>query len=195
MQFIVSLLAASRIFAFLGGSFVGGPEVLIGPPEIVVTAAGVHTSWEIQNVYSPELRKLAETGTFVRLYLLVGLENGQGGQPVSRKTLESGLFYDLVQNQFFVIKSTLADTLRFATLDSAIVAASRLGPVMMLAGAHVDPSVGYVFTAQAVLGKTSIDALGGRSIDLMHYWNYRRPGIRTEPIPGSELSVVQRNAK
>jgi hypothetical protein len=30
-----------------------------------------------------------------------------------------------------------------------------------------------------------MDALGGSKFDLMYYWDYKRPSLKTDPIPGN----------
>ena len=58
-------------------------------------------------------------------------------------------------------------------------------PVAPLGLIHEHKS--YHISTHAVLGKAKVEALQKRDIDLMYYWEFKRPSMRTEKFTGRQF--------
>lgn len=190
MNFIFSFLVTTRILTIFTGS--GVTDSLtpgINDPSIILTGDQVQISCAVRNPYPPELRKLAETGTPVVLYLFTELRQRKGKALIYKTTQERILWYDLIKNEYCVKKGTQPDTLRFSSGDSAISAASSFTAVNAFPRRVIRPGSRYYIQIYSILGKTKVEALANRDIDLMYYWDYKRPFIKTEMMPASLFLV------
>jgi hypothetical protein len=188
MNFLISILVAARSLTFVT-SFLGDPgtNTRFLDPVLVIKGQEVMLSCFLENAYSEDLRKIASTGTAVPLYIYVNLKEENGDRVLRQKVIETQLRYDLIGKRYLVTQSVSDDTLFFAGLDSAAVASCRIKdcPVFRAEGLSRDES--YIVEMYAVLGKVTVAALSGNEVDLMYYWDFKRPLLRTEPLPGTQL--------
>jgi hypothetical protein len=77
--------------------------------------------------------------------------------------------------------------MRIANIDTAIAEASMFYEVPVITPERIHADQEYWLNVYAILGKTRIEALGNKEIDLMYYWDYKRPSIKTEAFTGDQL--------
>jgi hypothetical protein len=141
----------------------------------------------LANAWPTDLKKLARTGTEIVLYLLVETRLNPGNKIVGRVTVEHRLQYDAVARSYIVISNPPADTADFGALDSALIASVTFDNVSAMLKSSLNAGAEYSFVIYAVLGTTKVEALDNSDIDLMYFWNYRRPTAETERFPGAVL--------
>ena len=191
MNFLISLLLTSRILTLFTGTVTDKSSAYFSPPEIVLTARDVRMNCAINNAYPDELKKLAETGTPIYLYVFAELK-WNGDVSVSKTFVESRLYYDLGAKRYLVTKSGIADTSLSSGLDSAITAAAVFKGIPLFQLSAIQQNEVYQIEIYAVLGKTRVEALENKEIDLMYYWNYKRPVIRTEKLSGKQFFMNEK---
>ncbi len=191
MDFITSLLVAVKSLVFMGGYIApDNVPVRIADPQIAVTRTEVRMRCTVANAYSTELRKLAQSGTPIVMYLFTEARRVRKDSVVGSAAVESRLEYDLVSRRYRVIKSVGRDTIASFAIDSAVSAACEFDGLVVLSKDAVKPDASYYFTVWAILGKSSVEVLGGKEIDLMYFWSYRRPTLKTEPIKGDQILAL-----
>lgn len=192
MNFIIGLLAAARSLTFLT-NLIGAPAAPahFTQPELRVAAREVRMSLALENAYPGELRKLAGTGTAITLYVYVELLENKKKEPVNITVVESRLWYDLINKEYRVTRNFAPDTLVFTAPDSALAAAARFENFAVFGLNKIQKREKYSLNIYAVLGKTRVEALEGHSIDLMYYWDFKRPSARTEPYAGNLFFAKQ----
>ena len=186
MTYIIGILLAAKGIVFVTGLFaLTASKIEIAPPQIVVAGNEVRATCAVRNAYPRDLRKLAQSGTDITIYLFVDVKLEVKDAKVAGVVAENHLLFDPVAAIYTVRRSSTRDTLRFASLDSAIEASSAFGNLGLLPVGLIDPQARYAFSIYAVLGKVRVEALKGNEIDLMYYWNYKRPILGTQPVPGA----------
>lgn len=188
MDFIVGILLSTRFFTFLSGGL--APHELhafFAPPQIVVVSEKVLVNCRLENAFPKELVALVQSATPVLLYVTLELRDVKGREPVTAKVEESVLSYDLAAKRFSVAHSRAIEPLAFSTLDSAVAAAGSFLNVPLGTLGQIAADREYQLVIYAVLGKTRVEALDNKEIDLMYYWDYKRPMIKTEKFRGGEL--------
>jgi hypothetical protein len=189
MDFILSILLGTRLLSGLTGGLGGAPPAHFGPPQIILTSQDVRVSAELQNGYTPDLKRFAQTSTPILLYFFIELHRPKVDEPDARVVLENSLVYDMIRKEYCVKLGESRDTVRFGALDSAARAVCTFRDVPVCLLDALDPAASYYVLAYAVLGKTTVEALHNKPIDLMYYWDYKRPSFRTEPYRGEQLLV------
>jgi hypothetical protein len=188
MDFIIGMLLGSRLFTFLtGGLGPGELQAYFSPPSIVVVRQNVLVSCALINGYPKRLRDLAQAATPVLLYVTVELRDETESTPVVNRTEESILTFDLVGKTYTVSHSRGAEPMRYSALDSALAGAALFREVPVAPIAEIAADHWYHLVIYAVLGKARIEALGNKEVDLMYYWDYKRPMVKTERFKGEEL--------
>ena len=192
MNFIIGLLAAARGLTFLT-NLIGAPAtpVHFTQPELRVAAREVRMSLALENAYPDELKKLAGTGTVVPLYVYVELLEGKKKAPVNTAVIESRVWYDLINREYRVTKNFTPDTMVFQAPDSALAAAARFENFAVFNLDKIQKREKYSLNIYAVLGKARVEALEGHHMDLMYYWDFKRPSARTEPYAGNMFFMKQ----
>jgi hypothetical protein len=194
MDLIISILLSTRLLTFLGGLGGGHSEVRFSPPQIAVAPTAITMNCSLIHAFSPELKELANTGTPVLLYLFVELYENNQKQPVAAVAVESSLLYDLVARQYRVFFSPGGDTLIFGSLDSAIAASCSFKNVLLISLDRIREIAAYHIVSFAILGKTRVEALRNREIDLMYYWDFRRPSMKTDEFSGKQLLALRKSS-
>lgn len=185
MEIIISLIMGTRLLTLFGGGLEHeAARVTFLPPGIMVMQGEVRADCFLANAYPEQLKKLAGTGTPVVIYLFVELREDGKRQGVNKMTVENRLQYDLITRMYTVIRNAKPDTLRTASLDSAIVFSSTFRNVPVARKSELSADAEYSIAAYAVLGKTMVEALNNKEVDLMYYWDFKRPNFRTEPMRG-----------
>jgi hypothetical protein len=187
MDLIISILLSTRLLSFLTGLPAGGSDVRFIAPRVIITPHEIALSCSLHNAYTPQLRELAQTGTPILLYLFSELYEHESGETVRRTIFESSLSYDIAGKRYLVVRSGAPDTLSFAGLDSAASVSCwfpyvPVAPLSMVRGEGT-----YHISVQAILGKTQVEALRKRDIDLMYYWDFKRPSMRTGKFTGRQF--------
>jgi hypothetical protein len=100
--------------------------------------------------------------------------------------------YDVIERCYRVSRYPARDTVVFDNLDSAVAASAAMVGVPLFSLEKINPGEYYTIVTYAVLGKTLVEALHDKQIDLMYYWDYKRPSFRTEKIKGAQLLVKTR---
>jgi hypothetical protein len=191
MEFIVGLLVAVKSLVFMGGYIAPDKaHVTITGVQVVVTSQEVRAGCDVVNAYPLELRKLAQSGTPILLYVFTEARQVRKDSLVGSCAAENGIEYDLLAKQYRVRRSVQADTLLFSNLDSALAASARFNGMNVIPKEKIDPQKSYYFIMWAVLGKTKVEALGNKEIDLMYFWNYSRPSLRTDPFLGEQFLAI-----
>lgn len=186
MSFLLSILVAARSLTFFT-NFIGAPDTPARFLDPVLTVKGqeVLVSCLLENAYSEELKKIASTGTVVPLYLYIELKSGKTGRLIQQKIVETNLQYDIIRAFYRVTQNQ--DTLSFSSLDSAAKAACTVSECPAFSVAVLSKEEEYVIEMYAVLGKVNVAALKDNEVDLMYYWDFKRPLIRTEAISGAQF--------
>lgn len=188
MEILISLIMGTRLLTLFGGGL--GHEaarVSFLPPHILIVHEEVRLTCSLTDAYPEELKKLVKTATPVIIYLFVELKEDDKRSPVKKMTIESRLQYDLISKLYYVTQSTSPDTIRSASLDSAMHFSCAFNNIPVARKDEITGTAGYSITSYAVLGKTKIEALNDKEVDLMYYWDFKRPNFKTEKISGSEF--------
>ena len=193
MNFIVGILAAAKGLALLTGLIVLNTSTAsVSPTAVTVDGGFVRITCVVEDAYPRELEDLARTGTDIPLYVVVAIHGDDRDEPLGESTSRSRLVYDMVEQVYRVEFGVGGQGRVYGTLDSAIAASSTFERIALVPIGRIDSTSTYVVTVQAVLGKTSVEALENNRIDLMYYWNYKRPVARTQPIEGRALLGLHR---
>ncbi|MBN1128308.1 MAG: DUF4390 domain-containing protein [Chitinispirillaceae bacterium] len=188
MDLIISLLMGSRLLALFGGGLGGETTPVFLEPRIIIAADEIRLTCSLANAFPPELKKLAETATPVVIYVIVTVSERDARRTIKKVTAESRLVYDMIARRYCVSRSVTSDTVCFFALDSAVAAAVAFPAIPVIARGKINKGSSYVFSVQAILGKTRVEALDNKEIDCMYYWNYKRPGLTTEAVSGAQLT-------
>jgi hypothetical protein len=188
MNLIVGILMAVRSLTFMA-SFVTSDSsaVHFTEPRLVITSQEVRMNISLQNALTGELLTLSSTGTTIPIYLYVDLMRDGLDEPVNRRILETRLQYDFTIKQYRIIKGGHDDTVICSTRDSAIAAACGYQDLSIFSANLLDANADYYINIYAVLGKTTVEALGNNAMDLMYYWNFKRPSLRTAKYKGGQF--------
>jgi hypothetical protein len=193
MDFIIGILLGTRLFTILtGGLAPGDLQAYFAPPQIAVVQQQVLVTCRLVNPYPKQLRELAMTATPVLLYVTFELRDVAERDPLVTHVEESVLAYDLVGKTFTVSRSGGSGPLRVAGLDSAIAVAADFHEVSMVPLGQITADHLYQMVIYAVLGKTRVEALDNKEVDLMYYWDYKRPMIKTEKFKGEALLQLKK---
>jgi hypothetical protein len=188
MDILIGILLGTRLFTFLtGGLSPGDVQAYLSPPQIIISQSGISVQCQVVNAYPKQLKELAKTSTPVYLYLYIELREGKDNKTVSQHTEESVLVYDIINRRYCVKQSSVPDTVRIANIDSALAEASMFYEVPVITPDRISAGQEYWLNVYAILGKTRIEALDNKEIDLMYYWDYKRPSIKTEAFAGKQL--------
>ena len=93
----------------------------------------------------------------------------------------------MIAKGYYVIRSAGPDTIRTASLDSSIRYSCTFDNIPIVRRDEITSNAEYSLIAYAVLGKTKIEALHSKEVDLMYYWDFKRPNFKTERIRGEEF--------
>jgi hypothetical protein len=192
MDLIVGLIVAVKSLVFMGGYF--SPDKLpvrISGMQVTVTQQDVKVSCVVTNAFGPELKKLAQSGTPILLYVFTQMKQADRDSLVTDNVVENRLEYDLAKKKYLLKQGVSGDSAAFEDIDSAIASASAFRMVPVLAKDRVMPDKSYYFIMWAVLGKTRVEALGNKNIDLMYFWDYKRPTLRTDSFMGTQFLAPQ----
>jgi hypothetical protein len=193
MELILGLLVAVKSLVFMGGYISPDKQqVMLSGLQVIVTGKNVAVNCTVANAFTKDLKKLAQSGTPLFLYVFVEARTAGNDSLVASSGAENLIVYDLVAKRFLVKRSTDRDTAVFPTPDSALSCSSRFTGVSVLAKEEIFARTSYYFIVWAVLGKARVEALGNNEIDLMYFWNYKRPTIKTEPFTGERFLEVQK---
>ena len=188
MDLIIGLIVAVKSLVFMGGYI--SPDKIpatISGMQVLVTQQDIKVSCFVAHAFARDLRKLSQSGTPILLYIFTQVKQADNDSLVSTMVVENSLVYDLARKKYFMKQNIAADTLSFANTDSALAAASTLAMVPVLTKDKVNADKSYYFIMWAVLGSARVEALGNKDIDLMYFWDYKRPTLRTEPFRGTQL--------
>jgi hypothetical protein len=186
MEIIISLLMGTRLLTLLGGG-VGHDAAAVAflPPQLIIAHDEIRLNCRIVNAFPEELKKLIATATPVVMYLFIEVD--ENGESVKKVTVESKLVYDMIAKSFAVTQSSDKDTIRTASLDSAIDASNNFKRISLIPRTQIKRDARYSVAAFAVLGKTVVEALDNREIDCMYFWDFKRPSFKTEKIKGAQF--------
>ena len=188
MDIIIGILLSTRLFTFLAGGLTPGDvPASLSAPQIAVREHRLVLSCTVLHGFPTQLRHVAESATPIYLYLFTELHRPGETDAILSAATESVLLYDDIARVYKVKQSTQSDTVVCSTLDSAIDAMSMFRGSTLTGTEKLDPAAKYEFVLYAVLGKTRVEALDGKEVDLMYYWNYKRPMVRTEACRGALL--------
>ena len=188
MDLIIGLIVAVKSLVFMGGYI--SPDKIparISGMQVHVTQQDIRVSCVVAHAFARDLRKLAQSGTPILLYVFTQVKQADNDSLVTATVVENRLVYDLARKRYFMKQNSAQDTLSFDELDSALAAASTFAMIPVMTKDRTGPDKSYYFIMWAVLGKTRIEALGNKDIDLMYFWDYKRPTLRTEPFAGTQL--------
>lgn len=188
MDIIISLLMGTRLLTLFGGGLGSEPAPVFLEPKIIIAAEEVRLTCLLANAFPPELKNLAQTATPVVIYLVVSVSESDTRRMVKKITAENRMVYDMITRRYCVFKSVTRDTVWLGTIDSAVTASVTFAEIPILSRRDIRKESSYVFAAQAILGKTRVEALDNKAIDCMYYWNYKRPTFSTSAIRGDHLA-------
>jgi hypothetical protein len=190
MELLISILLSTRLLTFFTGS-IPVNQAYFSEPRIYLTSTEVRMTCVLNNAWPEELKKLIETGTPIVQYLFVELKDKKTGATVKKTFQESTLTYDLIGKYYCVRKNNDPDTICFAALDTAAMRSNMFSGLKIFSLENIQEDRNYFITIYAVLGKTRVEALNNKTIDLMYYWDYKRPSIRTEVFTGKQILIMK----
>jgi hypothetical protein len=190
MDLIISLLMGTRLLTLFGGGLGNEAAPVFLEPKIIITAEEIHLTCMLTNAFPLELKKLAQTSTPVVIYVVVTVSESDTRRIMKKMTVESRMVYDMIARRYCVIKSITRDTVWLGTIDSAVAASVSFAEIPVISRKEIRIEQAYVFAAQAILGKTRVEALDNKDIDCMYYWNYKRPTFTTRAIEGKRLAAA-----
>lgn len=183
MSFLISLLTIARSLTFVTHLFGGGDgDIGFAQPVFLVSGNEVRLHCLVQNALPQELKPLAATGGTVPLYIYVSVRRENDKALVRSMLIENRLLLDLKASRFRVARSCVPETLTFASLDSAAKSFATVTQCPVLNLKECEAGQRYYFEAYAILGEMKVAALNDSKVDLMYYWNFKRPSFRTEPL-------------
>jgi hypothetical protein len=194
MDLIIGLIVAVKSLVFMGG-FISPDKlpVRIAAMQVNITQQDVRVSCAVSNAFTKDLRKLTRSGTPILLYVFSQVKQAGHDSLVAGMVIENMLVYDLAKKKYLLKQGLAKDTLSFANQDSAIAAASSFPMMPVMPKAGIVPDKAYYFILWAVLGKARVEALGNKDIDLMYFWDYKRPSLKTDPFLGTQLLATKGN--
>ncbi len=188
MDFIAGLIIAVKSLVFMGGYISPDAQpVRISGMTVHVVNRAVSVSCSVSNAFTPELKKLAASGTPILLYMFADLKQQGSDSVIAATAVESRCDYDLATRMFRIIHSVQNDTVYFVNVDSALADAARFKKIPVSPAQNLSRDKAYYFVLYSVLGKTRVEALQNNTIDLMYFWNYKRPSLKTESFAGSQF--------
>jgi hypothetical protein len=190
MNFIVGILMAVRSLTFMA-SFVSvdSSAVSFTEPQIILSEQEAKIKIGLKNALTGELLKLASSGTTIPLYIYVDLMKENAKDPFYRTIVEIELNYDFPSKHYNIRRTSSKDTLHVSTLDSAVQTACFFPPFTIFPINILDRNESYHINIYAILGKTTVEALGNNNMDLMYYWDFKRPSIKTEKYKGESFII------
>jgi|SRR3989339_532459 len=185
MNFIFSLLLAARSLTFVT-TLLGNNEngIRFSEPLFLIHQESVALHCLLQDGMTPELRDIVRSGIVVPLYFYIDLKKEGDGQPLTRTFIEHRLKFDLLKQQFAVFGNCPPETTFFSSMDSACSAFCTLNDCRIVMLSDLSDNGRYSIELFAVLGRTPVRALDNKDVDLMYYWDFKRPFIRTDPLLG-----------
>ncbi|MBD3343861.1 MAG: DUF4390 domain-containing protein [Chitinivibrionales bacterium] len=188
MNFIIGILVGAKSIALIAGMIAfGTSDITISPPKLVLTPNEIQLSCRLENGYTRDLRKLSQTGTEIIVYLFVEVKEEDSRELVAKVSSEHTLFYNMLDKEYVVYRQENDAKETFGELDSALAVVSTFTSVPVVSIHKIEATGDYFFEIYSILGKTKIEALDDKEIDLMYYWDYKRPSVRTETFKGSVL--------
>jgi hypothetical protein len=150
---------------------------------ISVDQSNISLSVSLKNGIDEEMRKMIAAGTPIPLFLLIDLEDTEQNTIVTNIKHMNLLQYNPVNYEYSIFNQSGLKKY-FTDIDSAIKAFAQFRDVHICSLSIINKESQYVIKIQSLLGTTKIDALGGNDFDLMYYWDYKRPSLKTEPVSG-----------
>ncbi|MFH1761012.1 MAG: DUF4390 domain-containing protein [bacterium] len=194
MSFLIGLLIAAKGLLFFSGSISGEKSpAVFNRPQILISNEYLKLNCRINNAFSKDLKKLAETGTPIILYLNIDFINASIEETVKTLLLERILIYDLVKKKYLITFTGRKESLIYNTLDSAISGLSNFSDISLLSTVNIQPGHYYFMQIFGLLGKVKVDALDNKEIYLMYFWNFKRPAVRTEQYLGYKFIINNNN--
>ena len=192
MDFLTGLLIAVKSLVFMGGYVnASTSNPTFTQIALTTTQSDISVSCQLSTLFPDDLAKLAQAGATITLYLTSELRIRQTDSLVASKQTRHILTYDLVTNFYRIEKSyaPLHDSIVVA--DSAFKYMGAFLNIPLLNRTGIEEEKSYYISMYAVLGKTSLVAMNNRTIDLMYFWRYKRPFLKTAPFPGASLKPQQ----
>jgi hypothetical protein len=190
MDLIISFLMGTRLLMLFGGGLGSEAAPVFLEPKIIITAEEIRLTCMLTNAFPLELKNLAQTATPIVIYLVVMVSESDTKRTIKKVTVESRMVYDMITRRYCIIKRIARDTVCLGTIDSAVAAAVTFSDIPVISRQEIKKELSYIFTAQAILGKTRVEALDNKEIDCMYYWNYKRPTFTTRAIRGDRLAAA-----
>jgi hypothetical protein len=190
MDLIISLLMGTRLLTLFGGGLGSEAAPVFLEPKIIVAAEEIRLTCMLKNAFPLELRNLAQTATPVVIYVVVTVSESDTRRAIKKVTVESRMVYDMITRRYCVTKNSARDTVWRGTIDSAVAESAAFIEIPVISRKEIRKKPSYVFAAQAILGKTRVEALDNKEIDCMYYWNYKRPAFTTRAIGGDRLAAA-----
>jgi len=180
----------TRLLTLFGGGLGSEAAPVFLEPKIIITAEEIRLTCMLANAFPLELRNLAQTATPVVIYVVVTVSESDTRRTIKKVTAESRMVYDMITRRYCVVRSMAQDTVCLGTIDSAVAASVTFSEIPVISRQEIRKEPSYVFTAQAIIGKTRVEALDNKYIDCMYYWNYKRPTFTTRAIRGDRLAAT-----
>jgi hypothetical protein len=187
---------AVRSLTFLT-NFITAPDTPahFAQPQLILTKEAVRMNVRLENGFTEDLIKLAETGTPIQLYVYVELMQEGSKTPAHQVIVESSLYYNIIEKKYCVKKSIQPDTLLFSSLDSAMSASLAFSNFLIFPVSKVNPHDKYYINMYAILGQAKVEALKNTTIDLMYYWDFKRPSASTEKYDGARFFIEKESLR
>jgi hypothetical protein len=188
MSFLIGLIMTAKGVLFFSGSL-GGSQSLaeLSAPRIILSGNEIKVNCAVTNALPQDLKRLAESGTQILIYLTLDLRDATDRTSVNRAIVENSLRYDLINKRYIVVSSVDNDTLEYTAPDSALASFTRFLKVPVAATKKISADHTYYIEMFSMLGKVRVEAVGNKEIDLMYFWNFKRPSVRTEKMEGVNL--------
>jgi hypothetical protein len=196
MNYLIALLTAAKALTVTFGFVTPGAHEhrRLHIEHLMIHRQEIRIDCRIHRAFPAQLRELVRSGTPIPLYLSVEMIDEHQATPVRSILLRRTIVYDVVADSVFVIHAPRNDTAAFAHIDSALSRAATFQDVFVAHTHDITENHHYHLHLYTYLGKTSIEALKNKAIDLMYFWDFKRPAIKTESYTGATLLRSSRHA-
>ncbi len=189
MDFLAGLLIAVKSLVFVGGYVSTDKSTpTFTSVEIITKTSQIAFSCELEHAFSSELAKLSVSGTTIPINLFAELRCKENDSLLIRVIVKHSILFDLSSRSFTLQKSYTTREDTTTVIDTALRHASTFIQIPLINRNQISAQRSYYISIYAILGKATMEAMNNNIIDLMFFWRYKRPFVRTQAFPGASLA-------
>ena len=164
--------------------FIQGVEPDFADLRLAVQRGQLYLATRIVNCYSEDLDKVLMSGQEIQLCFRVEVKSGKSKKAVLTRNFYHSMRYNIIDQLFSVYLSERDIDLQYHDINSVHDAFTQVEEVAVLGAADLKAGKSYIVEISAHLDPVTF--VGSKEkIDLMLFWNNKRPVLRSEPFTDS----------